>query len=102
MTGKEIVNQVIEYSTPELDTAKNGIAAILDKMLAAVPALQNKGMSNLEIFAQADGFIRSQLRRILNGNEDFMVERHDGPALFHWSASVTNMIIDRFKRAANI
>ena len=97
MNGKQIMDKVITYNTSELTSIKAQMATVLDKMAAAIPTLKASGMSDLDIRTQADMTIRQQLRRTLNGKEDYMVERDGRTAIIGIGATVANAIVDMFE-----
>lgn len=78
MNANEIMNQVIPHSTPELDEIKAKMTVVIEKMLAHVPTLREKGMDDLTIRTGADKAIHQQFNAILNGKKDYFVTREDG------------------------
>lgn len=95
MNGTQIMNTVIAYSTPEIDTIKEQMSSVLDMIIEKIAPAKAQGMSELDIKVGADMMIRSRMRKILGGKEDYMVERNGRPALLHvGSASVVNAIVE--------
>jgi len=99
MNGQQIMNQVIADSTPELDELKASMAAVLDGMTAMVPAAREKGLTDLDIKAQADMVIRRQYRKISNNDNNelgFPVIRNGQTA---YMVCDVNAIVNLFNRS---
>jgi hypothetical protein len=95
MNGKQIMDKAITYNSDELDSIKEQLAAVLDKMIVAIPTLKTK-MTDLDIKAQADSMIRSQFRRVLNGKDNYFVERNGQKAMIGLDAATANAIVKLF------
>lgn len=98
MNGTQIMNQVITYETEELNSIKSQMASFLDMLISKIQPAKAQGISESDIKAGSDTMIRKQMRKILNGKEDYMVERDGRPAMIGISQITTNQIVELFKK----
>ena len=98
MNATEIINQAITHSTPELDEVKVKMTVVIEKMLAFVPTLREKGMSELDILTSADNAIRKQFTAALNGKKDYFVTRDGKTAILGLGIETANAIVEMVER----
>jgi hypothetical protein len=98
MNANEIMNTAISHSSPELDEIKAKMTIVIEKMLAYVPALREKGMSELDILTSADNAIRKQFSAILNGKKDYFVTRDGKTAILGLGITTANAIVEMVER----
>ena len=99
MNVKQLVNQTIVagYSTPEIEAVRLEVVTLLENMTKAIAPAKAKGISKLDLQAQADTVIRKNLRKHLDTN--FRVERDGKTAIACISAENVNRLIDGFCKA---
>ena len=99
MNVKQLVNQTIVagYSTPEIEAVRLEVVTLLENMEKAIAPAKAKGISRLDLQAQADTAIRRNLRKHVGVN--FFVERDGKTAIYTISTENVNRIVDGFCEA---
>ena len=99
MNGKQIIETAIPNpeQNNDLENVKSQMVALLDGMAQAIAPAKAKGIPSSELRAQADGVIRSKMRKLL-GDNSFYIVRNGKPAIVSISAETVNQICDAFAR----
>jgi hypothetical protein len=94
MNANEIMENAIGYSTPELDNIKSDMVVIIEKMLAYIPELKAKGMSEFVICADASIALRRVFLKRVSGNTSYTVQRDGRTAMIGLGPTNANYIAD--------
>jgi hypothetical protein len=99
MNAQQIIQNAIPntYNSGDLENVKSQMVTLLDGMAQAIAPAKAKGIPTSELRAQADGVIRSKMRKLL-GDNSFYVTRDGKPAIISISAETVNQISDAFGR----
>ena len=99
MNGKQIIENAIpnKEQNSELENVKSQMITLLDGMAQAIAPAKAKGIPLSELRVQADGVIRSKMRKLL-GENNFYIVRDGKPAIVSISAETVNQICDAFAR----